>query len=46
MIGVPSIFSVIRKVEVLVRVLSTFAFRVTENTARWKSTGGFRKVNS
>jgi hypothetical protein len=31
MIGTPSILSVIRKDTVLVRVLPTFAFRVTEN---------------
>ncbi len=34
MIGVPSILSVIRKVATLVRVLSTFPFRVTENTTQ------------
>jgi hypothetical protein len=31
-----SIFSVIRKAAALARVLSTFPFRVVENTAWWK----------
>ena len=35
-IGVPSILSVIRKAAVLVRVLTTFAFRVAENAERRK----------
>ena len=36
MIGVPSIFSVIRIAAALARVLPTFAFRVDENAARRK----------
>ncbi len=38
-IGVPSIFKVIRKTSTLVRVLPTFVFRVTENVTqrKWNS---------
>ncbi len=36
MIGVPSIFKLIRKTTSLVKFLSTFVCRYGENTERWK----------
>ena len=36
MIGAPSIFRVIRKVDVLGRILPHFDLRIEENDTRWK----------